>query len=94
MRDYCIECGPLELPPHLPVSPSPPPPSEGSVIAYYWSEFSIPPHLAEEVDRAMAVERVVTLPPRARALKSFVLTSVVAFRECGADQGGNVWASL
>ncbi|XP_027267542.1 suppressor of tumorigenicity 14 protein isoform X1 [Cricetulus griseus] len=53
--------------------------SEGSVIAYYWSEFSIPPHLAEEVDRAMAVERVVTLPPRARALKSFVLTSVVAF---------------
>lgn len=55
--------------------------SEGSVIAYYWSEFSIPPHLEEEVDRAMAVERVVTLPPRARALKSFVLTSVVAFRE-------------
>lgn len=53
--------------------------SEGSVIAYYWSEFSIPPHLEEEVDRAMAVERVVTLPPRARALKSFVLTSVVAF---------------
>ncbi|XP_051012071.1 suppressor of tumorigenicity 14 protein [Acomys russatus] len=53
--------------------------SEGSVIAYYLSEFSIPPHLAEEVDRAMAVERMVTLPPRARALKSFVLTSVVAF---------------
>ncbi|GAB1294002.1 Suppressor of tumorigenicity 14 protein homolog [Apodemus speciosus] len=53
--------------------------SEGSVIAYYLSEFSIPQHLAEEVDRAMAVERFVTLPPRARALKSFVLTSVVAF---------------
>lgn len=53
--------------------------SEGSVIAYYWSEFSIPPDLAEEVERAMAVERVVTLPPRARALKSFELTSVVAF---------------
>nr|XP_048314730.1 suppressor of tumorigenicity 14 protein [Myodes glareolus] len=53
--------------------------SEGSVIAYYWSEFSIPPHLEEEVERAMAVERVVTLPPRARALKSFMLTSVVAF---------------
>lgn len=53
--------------------------SEGSVIAYYLSEFSVPPQLAEEVDRAMAVERFVTLPPRARALKSFVLTSVVAF---------------
>lgn len=68
--------------------------SEGSVIAYYWSEFSIPPHLAEEVERAMAMERVVTLPPRARALKSFELTSVVAFREYGADQGGSVWPSL
>uniref|UniRef100_A0A8C6R806 Suppressor of tumorigenicity 14 protein homolog n=1 Tax=Nannospalax galili TaxID=1026970 RepID=A0A8C6R806_NANGA len=60
--------------------------SEGSVIAYYWSEFSIPQHLTEEVERAMAVERVVTLPPRARSLKSFVLTSVVAFRESGAGQ--------
>ncbi|XP_042552139.1 suppressor of tumorigenicity 14 protein [Dipodomys spectabilis] len=53
--------------------------SEGSVIAYYWSEFSIPQHLEEEAERAMAVERVITLPPRARALSSFVLTSVVAF---------------
>ncbi|XP_062950714.1 suppressor of tumorigenicity 14 protein [Cynocephalus volans] len=53
--------------------------SEGSVIAYYWSEFSVPWHLAEEAERAMAEERVVTLPPRARALQSFVLTSVVAF---------------
>lgn len=40
----------------------------------------------------MAVERFVTLPPRARALKSFVLTSVVAFREYGADQGGSMWS--
>lgn len=39
----------------------------------------------------MAVERVVTLPPRARALKSFVLTSVVAFREYGADQPVEGW---
>ncbi|XP_053515462.1 suppressor of tumorigenicity 14 protein isoform X2 [Artibeus jamaicensis] len=53
--------------------------SEGSVIAYYWSEFSIPSHLAEESERAMAQERAVKLPPRARALHSFVLTSVVAF---------------
>ncbi|XP_006731231.2 suppressor of tumorigenicity 14 protein [Leptonychotes weddellii] len=53
--------------------------SEGSVIAYYWSEFSIPKYLVEEAERAMAEERVVTLPPRARALSSFVLTSVVAF---------------
>jgi suppressor of tumorigenicity protein 14 len=53
--------------------------SEGSVIAYYWSEFSIPQHLEEEAERAMAEERVTTLPPRARSLSSFVLTSVVAF---------------
>ncbi|XP_036894097.1 suppressor of tumorigenicity 14 protein isoform X1 [Sturnira hondurensis] len=53
--------------------------SEGSVIAYYWSEFSIPSHLAEESERAMAQERAVKLPPRARTLHSFVLTSVVAF---------------
>uniref|UniRef100_M3YBF7 Suppression of tumorigenicity 14 n=1 Tax=Mustela putorius furo TaxID=9669 RepID=M3YBF7_MUSPF len=53
--------------------------SEGSIIAYYWSEFSIPKYLVEEAERAMAEERVVTLPPRARALSSFVLTSVVAF---------------
>jgi suppressor of tumorigenicity protein 14 len=58
-------------------------PSEGSVIAYYWSEFSIPQHLEEEAERAMAEERVTTLPPRARSLSSFVLTSVVAFRESG-----------
>ncbi|XP_045151121.1 suppressor of tumorigenicity 14 protein [Echinops telfairi] len=53
--------------------------SEGSVIAYYWSEFSIPKRLVEEAECALAKERVVTLPPRARALTSFVLTSVVAF---------------
>lgn len=58
-------------------------PSEGSVIAYYWSEFSIPKYLEEEVERAMAEKRVITLPPRARALSSFVVTSVVAFRELG-----------
>uniref|UniRef100_A0A8C3VSS6 matriptase n=1 Tax=Catagonus wagneri TaxID=51154 RepID=A0A8C3VSS6_9CETA len=53
--------------------------SEGSVIAYYWSEFSIPYYLVEEADRAMAKEHVVTVPPRARSLNSFVLSSVVAF---------------
>ncbi|KAL0627175.1 Suppressor of tumorigenicity 14 protein [Plecturocebus cupreus] len=53
--------------------------SEGSVIAYYWSEFSIPQHLVEDAERIMAEERVVMLPPRARALQSFVVTSVVAF---------------
>lgn len=59
----------------------PSPHSEGSVIAYFWSEFSIPKYLVEEAESAMAKERVVTMPPRARALNSFVLTSVVAFRE-------------
>nr|XP_060460368.1 suppressor of tumorigenicity 14 protein [Panthera onca] len=53
--------------------------SEGSVIAYFWSEFSIPKYLVEEAESAMAKERVITMPPRARALNSFVLTSVVAF---------------
>ncbi|KAM4847907.1 suppressor of tumorigenicity 14 protein [Urocitellus parryii] len=53
--------------------------SEGSVIAYYWSEFSIPQHLEEETERIMAQEQVISLPPRSRALQSFVLTSVVAF---------------
>ncbi|XP_058400786.1 suppressor of tumorigenicity 14 protein isoform X1 [Diceros bicornis minor] len=53
--------------------------SEGSVIAYYRSEFSIPTHLVEEAERAMAEERTVTLPPRARTMQSFVLTSVVGF---------------
>ena len=63
-------------------------PSEGSVIAYYWSEFSIPSHLVEDSERAMAQERAVKLPPRTRTLHSFVLTSVVAFRECRATRGG------
>ncbi|XP_072585425.1 LOW QUALITY PROTEIN: suppressor of tumorigenicity 14 protein [Vulpes vulpes] len=53
--------------------------SEGSVIAYYWSEFSIPQYLVEDAERVMAQERAAELPPRARALNSFVLTSVVAF---------------
>lgn len=53
--------------------------SEGSIIAYYWSEFSIPSHLVEESERAMAEERAIKLPPRTRTLHSFVLTSVVAF---------------
>lgn len=58
-------------------------PSEGSVIAYYWSKFSLPQHLVEDAERTMAEEHVVTLPPRARSLSSFVMTSVVAFRESG-----------
>lgn len=42
----------------------------------------------QEAEQAMAQEHVVTLPPRARAVSSFVLTSVVAFRECrGAGAG-------
>ncbi|XP_014444142.1 suppressor of tumorigenicity 14 protein [Tupaia chinensis] len=53
--------------------------SEGSVIAYYWSEFSIPQYLVDKAERAMAKERVITVPPRARSVTSFVLTSVVAF---------------
>lgn len=64
--------------------------SEGSVIAYYRSEFSIPTHLVEEAERAMAQERTVTLPPRARAMQSFVLTSVVAFRECRGARVGHL----
>lgn len=71
-------------------SGSPLSPSEGSIIAYYWSEFSIPKYLVEEAERAMAEERVVTLPPRARALSSFVLTSVVAFREYRDARGEHV----
>lgn len=69
-----------------------PPRSEGSVIAYYWSEFSIPSHLVEEAERIMAEERAIRLPPRARTLSSFLLTSVVAFRECGPS-GCRGWAS-
>ncbi|XP_006873132.1 PREDICTED: suppressor of tumorigenicity 14 protein [Chrysochloris asiatica] len=53
--------------------------SEGSVIAYYWSEFSIPQHLVGEAEHALAKEHMVTLPPRSRAVSSFVMTSVVAF---------------
>lgn len=64
--------------PHLRLGP---PRSEGSVIAYYWSEFSIPSHLVEEAERVLAQERTIRLPPRARTLSSFLLTSVVAFRE-------------
>lgn len=62
-------------------------PSEGSVIAYYWSEFSIPQHLEEEAERAMAKKRVITLPPRGRALSNFMVTSVVAFREWAGGMG-------
>lgn len=69
-------------------------PSEGSVIAYYWSEFSIPNYLVEEAERAMAEEHAVKLPPRTRTLHSFVLTSVVAFRECRAAGAGVGRASL
>lgn len=64
-------------------------PSEGSIIAYYWSEFSIPQYLVEDAERVMAQERAAVLPPRARALNSFVLTSVVAFREYGAPGVGS-----
>lgn len=32
---------------------------------------------------------MVTVPPRARSMSSFVMTSVVAFRECRGHQG---WA--
>lgn len=39
----------------------------------------------------MAKERVVTVPPRARALNSFVLTSVIAFREYRDAGGGHLW---
>ncbi|XP_076968540.1 suppressor of tumorigenicity 14 protein isoform X2 [Tamandua tetradactyla] len=53
--------------------------SEGSVIAYYWSEFSFPKRLVEEAEWSLAQERAVTLPPRARAHHSFVMASVVAF---------------
>uniref|UniRef100_A0A8C2PLW7 Matriptase n=1 Tax=Capra hircus TaxID=9925 RepID=A0A8C2PLW7_CAPHI len=53
--------------------------SEGSVIAYYWSEFDIPKHLVKEAEQAMAEKRMVTVPPRARSMSSFVMTSVVAF---------------
>lgn len=75
-------------PPHLRLGPLR---SEGSVIAYYWSEFSIPSHLVEEAERVMAEERAIRLPPRARTLNSFLLTSVVAFRECG-PAGCRGWA--
>lgn len=64
-------------------------PSEGSVIAYYWSEFDIPKHLVKEAEQAMAEKRMVTVPPRARSMSSFVMTSVVAFRECRGHRG---WA--
>lgn len=64
--------------------------SEGSVIAYYWSKFSIPQYLVEEAKRALAQEQKVTLPPRARSLTSFELTSVVAFRECRGPGGGHI----
>ncbi|XP_004614180.2 suppressor of tumorigenicity 14 protein [Sorex araneus] len=53
--------------------------SEGSVIAYYWSKFSIPKDQEQEAERAMAEERVISLPPRGRNLNTFELTSVVAF---------------
>lgn len=64
--------------------------SEGSVIAYYWSEFNIPNYLVEEAERAMAQEHAVKLPPRTRTLHSFMLTSVVAFRECRAAGPGRL----
>ncbi|XP_074159895.1 suppressor of tumorigenicity 14 protein [Sminthopsis crassicaudata] len=53
--------------------------SEGSVIAYYWSEFSVPQYKAEEVERAISKEYVLSLPPRSRALQSFNVASIVAF---------------
>lgn len=65
-------------------------PSEGSVIAYYWSEFDIPKHLVKEAEQAMAEKRMVTVPPRARSMSSFVMTSVVAFRECRGHRGGRL----
>ncbi|KYO35741.1 suppressor of tumorigenicity 14 protein isoform X1 [Alligator mississippiensis] len=54
--------------------------SEGSVIAYYWSEFMVPKHKAEALDRAMAnkqsLMQMLTLKSRNPALK---VESVVAF---------------
>ncbi|NWJ00347.1 ST14 protein, partial [Crypturellus undulatus] len=63
--------------------------SEGSVIAYYWSEFVVPAYREQELDRAMAEKQnlVQRLNPRLRnpALR---VAEVVAFRErCWAEPG-------
>ncbi|XP_068936563.1 suppressor of tumorigenicity 14 protein [Petaurus breviceps papuanus] len=53
--------------------------SEGSVIAYYWSEFRVPQYMVEEVERAISKEYVLSLPPRSRSMQFFNVDSIVAF---------------
>ncbi|NWX87777.1 ST14 protein, partial [Nothoprocta pentlandii] len=63
--------------------------SEGSVIAYYWSEFVVPAYREEQLDRAMAERQnlVQRLSPRLRQ-PSLRVEEVVAFRECRGELGG------
>ncbi|PKU29131.1 suppressor of tumorigenicity 14 protein isoform x3 [Limosa lapponica baueri] len=55
-------------------------PSEGSVIAYYWSEFVVPKYREESLDRAMADKQslVQRWNPRLRN-PMLKVESVVAF---------------
>ncbi|NXJ71748.1 ST14 protein, partial [Rostratula benghalensis] len=65
--------------------------SEGSVIAYYWSEFVVPKYREESLDRAMADKQslVQRWNPRLRN-PMLKVESVVAFRECWPH---HPWAS-
>lgn len=59
------------------------PHSEGSVIAYYMSEFVVPKYCEEKLDHAMANRQnlVQRLNPRLRN-PMLRVESVIAFREC------------
>ncbi|XP_028931810.1 suppressor of tumorigenicity 14 protein isoform X1 [Ornithorhynchus anatinus] len=53
--------------------------SEGSVIAYYWSEFRIPQHKVKDAEWALMGERVFQVPPKSRALSTLSVGSFVAY---------------
>uniref|UniRef100_A0A8D0EPP6 matriptase n=1 Tax=Strix occidentalis caurina TaxID=311401 RepID=A0A8D0EPP6_STROC len=58
--------------------------SEGSVIAYYWSEFLVPKYREESLDRAMADKQSLAQRWNPRLRNPMLkVESVVAFREWG-----------
>lgn len=67
--------------------------SEGSVIAYYWSEFLVPKYREKDLDRAMADKQslIQKLNPRLRN-PVLMVESIVAFRECClSDSWASAW---
>uniref|UniRef100_A0A8C3PFD3 matriptase n=1 Tax=Chrysemys picta bellii TaxID=8478 RepID=A0A8C3PFD3_CHRPI len=57
--------------------------SEGSVVAYYWSEFIVPAYRAEALDKAMADKQSLIQTVEYKSRNPVLqVKSIVAFRDC------------